>query len=96
MYYMTYKSTVTSKGTITLPSAIRKSLKIKAGQQVTISENGNGEVVVNPGTTFEEFEAVRAKIVAKIPKEKLGLTGRALKKAIEETRVAEYGRKYRR
>jgi AbrB family looped-hinge helix DNA binding protein len=93
---MVYKSTVTSKGTITLPSAIRKSLRIKAGQQVTISANGNGEVVINPGTTFEEFEAIRAKIVAKIPMEKRGLTERALKKAIDHARSTEYERKLSR
>lgn len=90
MYYMQYLTTVTSKGTVTLPSAIRKALKIEAGRKVMVSLNGNGEIVMTPGTTFEEFEEIRKKIVAKIPKEKLGLRGRALKEAIAEAWVADH------
>ncbi len=90
MYYMNYTTTVTSKGTITLPSQIRKAFRIMPGRKLTVSVNDNGEIVVKPGTTFEEFEELREHIVAKIPKEKLGLTGRALKEAIAEAWVADH------
>ncbi len=96
MYYVNYKTTVTSKGTITLPSAIRKAFRITPGRKVTVSVNDNGEIVVKPGTTFEEFEELRERIVATIPKHKLGLSGRALKKAIAEARIAEYEKRYGR
>lgn len=87
---MNYTTTVTSKGTITLPSQIRKAFRIMPGRKLTVSVNDNGEIVVKLGTTFEEFEELRKQIVAKIPKEKLGLTGKALKEAIAEAWVADH------
>lgn len=90
MYYMDYKTTVTSKGTITLPSPIRKALRITPGRKMTVSLNDNGDIIVRSGTTFEEFEELRERIVAKIPRDKLGLTGKALKEAIAEAWVADH------
>ncbi|HMM79860.1 MAG TPA: AbrB/MazE/SpoVT family DNA-binding domain-containing protein [Pyrinomonadaceae bacterium] len=87
---MDYKTTVTSKGTITLPSPIRKAFRITPGRKVTVSVNDKGEIVVKPGTTFEEFEKLREEIVAKIPKHRLGLTGRALKEAIANAWVDDH------
>lgn len=87
---MTYTSTITSKGTITIAAPIRKALKLKPGQEVRLSINKDRQVIIDPGTTFEEFEAIRKRIVAKIPKEKLGLTGKELKEAIAEAWVADH------
>ncbi|MEQ1605931.1 MAG: hypothetical protein ABL999_13790 [Pyrinomonadaceae bacterium] len=87
---MAYTSTITSKGTITIAAPIRKALKLKPGQEVRLSINKNGQVVIDPGTSFDEFEEIRKRVVAKIPKEKLGLTGKALKEAIAEAWVADH------
>ena len=87
---MTYQSTITSKGTITIASPLRKALGLKAGQKVRLSLNKDNKVVIDAGTTIEEFEAIRTRIVAKIPKEKLGLTGKALKDAIADAWVADH------
>lgn len=38
---MTYTSTVTSKGTITIPATIRQRMGIKEGDKVEISLHGN-------------------------------------------------------
>jgi AbrB family looped-hinge helix DNA binding protein len=87
---MRYETTITSKGTITIASPIRKALGLKAGQKVRLSIDKNRKVMIDPGTSFEDFEAVRERLVAKIPKEKLGLTGRALKAAIAEAWVEDH------
>ena len=44
---MTYFSSVTSKGTITVPAKVRKQLGIKPGMMVTIEVNkkGNAEIM---------------------------------------------------
>jgi len=93
---MRHSTTVTSKGTITIPSPIRKRLGIKQGRKVQVSISKDNKIVVDPGITVEDFEKVREQLVASIPKEKLGLTGRALEDAVENARIAAYKRKYRR
>ena len=96
MYYMGYSTTVTSKGTITIPSSIRKRFGIQQGRRVHVSVTDDNKIVLDPGITLEEFEAVRKRLVASIPKEKLGLKGHALKNAIEKVKIAEYKRKYQK
>lgn len=76
---MSYESTITSKGTITIASPIRKALGLKAGQKVRLSINKENKVVVDPGITVEEFEALRDRITKKIPSHLKGLTVRQLK-----------------
>lgn len=55
---MTYSSTVTSKGTITLPADVRKALNITPGQQVDIEfiEAGNKLTIKIP-LTIEEVRS---------------------------------------
>lgn len=93
MYYMTYRSTITSKGTITIPSSIRKELGLKTGHRVEFSIDADRKLVVKPEMTIDEFERLRDKIVAQIPKDKLRLKGRKLEKAIDDARVS-YLEKY--
>ena len=51
---MAYSSTVTSKGTITLPASIRKKLGIHEGNKVTIELKG--EIIrVRPQAGWDEF-----------------------------------------
>jgi AbrB family looped-hinge helix DNA binding protein len=92
---MPRSTTVTSKGTITIPSAIRKRLGITQGRKVQVSISKDNKIVVDPGFTVEEFEKVREHLVASIPKDKLGMGVRALKDAVEEAKIAEYKRTHR-
>lgn len=78
---MKYESTITSKGTITIASPIRKALGFKTGQKVRLFIDKNRKVVIDAGTSVEEFEAFRDEISKKIPAHKKGLTGQALKDA---------------
>ena len=87
---MTYESTITSKGTITIASPIRKALGLKTGQKVRLSIDKDNKVIIDSGTSFEEFEAIRKEIVAKIPAHKKGLTGRALKEAIAKAWASDH------
>ncbi len=82
------ESTITSKGTITIPSAIRNSLGLKPGRKVRFSINKDNKMVVDPGVTFEEFEALRDRIVKKIPPHLKGLTVRELEEKMSEAWVA--------
>jgi AbrB family looped-hinge helix DNA binding protein len=53
---MIYESTVTSKGTITLPASIRKKLGIVEGKKVRIQLR-RGVISVKPESGWEEFFA---------------------------------------
>ena len=53
---MTYYRTVTSKGQVTIPAAIRKRLNIKAGQLVPFSIDKKGNAVIEP---VPDIEAIR-------------------------------------
>ena len=86
---MRYESKITSKGTITIASPIRKALGFKPGQKVYLSIDNNNQIVVDGGTTVEDFEALRDEIVKKIPSHKKGLTGKALKEATAKAWAAD-------
>ena len=52
---MVYSSTVTSKGTITLPADVRKTLGIAPGQQVDIEFiEANNKIVISVPLTIDE------------------------------------------
>lgn len=51
---MNYISTVTSKGTITLPAALRAQLGIREGDKVEISLEGN-RIITTPKLGWDEF-----------------------------------------
>lgn len=92
---MSYKSTITSKGTITLAAPLRKALGMKPGQEVRQTLTKDNKIVIEPATTIEEFEAFRTMLLSKIPKRKRGLSISALKKEIEKARIADYRKKTR-
>ena len=91
---MQYETTITSKGTITIASPLRKALNLKPGRKVRLSLDKDNRLLIDPGMTMEEFEAARQRLVSKIPKNKLGLSDRSLKLALEKTKSAEYKKKY--
>jgi AbrB family looped-hinge helix DNA binding protein len=87
---MKYETTITSKGTITIAAPLRKALGLKPGQKVNLSLNKENKVVIDPGTTLKEFEALRNEVLSKLPKRKKPLTGRALKDAIANAWVEQH------
>ncbi len=87
---MTYESKITSKGTITIAAPIRKALGLKPGQTVRLElDEKNNRILMDTGTTIEQFEKFRDKILSKYPKRK-PLTGKALKEAMAKAWVAGY------
>ena len=91
---MKYETTITSKGTITIAAPLRKALNLTPGRKVRLSLDTNKKLLIDPGMTMEEFEAARERLLKTISKDKLGLKGAALKKAIEKAKTDEYKKKY--
>lgn len=56
---MNNTSTVTSKGQIVIPAALRKKLGLKPGTRVRFSQNGN-DIVIHPQTPeyFDSFVGI--------------------------------------
>jgi AbrB family looped-hinge helix DNA binding protein len=79
MSYMEYKTTITSKGTITIAAPVRKAMGLKPGQKLYLRINEDNKIVVDPGTNLESFKELRKQIVKDIPENKKGLSGKALK-----------------
>ena len=42
--------TITDRGTLTLPSSVRKSLGITGGQQMLLDVTESGEIILRPAT----------------------------------------------
>lgn len=91
---MRYPTTITSKGTITIPSKLRKVLQLEPGRKVHISLDKSNRLLIDAGVTMNEFEEARQRLVSSIPREKLGISGRVLRNAIEEAKIAEYKKKH--
>ena len=88
MYYMTYNTTVTSKGTITIAAPLRKALGIRTGQKLTLALNKENQIVLDPGTNMKAFEATRARITQNMPNHLKGLSGDSLRQAVASAWVA--------
>ncbi len=87
---MTYDTTVTSKGTITIAAPLRKALGIKAGQKLTLALNNDNQIVLDAGTDIKTFEATRARITKNIPNHLRGLSGDSLREATAKAWTAEH------
>ncbi len=55
---MTYSTTLTSKGQMTLPAAFRKKLGLKPGEQVLVEMRGD-EVIIQKNNWFENLRKVQ-------------------------------------
>ena len=60
---MTHTATISSKGQITLPAEIRKGLKLRAGDKITIVKRGNG-IEIKPSMYDQELEELRRRAEA--------------------------------
>jgi AbrB family looped-hinge helix DNA binding protein len=70
---MRFPTTITSKGTITIASEVRKAFDLRPGQKVDLVMD-KGKIFIEPGMTIEQFEKIRDEIVSRIPKHKKGLS----------------------
>lgn len=59
MVTMTYSTTLTSKGQMTLPVEFRKKLGLKPGEQVLVEMRGN-EVIIQKNNWLENLRFVQA------------------------------------
>jgi hypothetical protein len=61
-----------------------------------LSVSSDNKIVLDPGITMEQFEEARRRLVASIPREKLGLSVKALKDAVDKAKIKDYRRKYQK
>lgn len=87
---MTYNTTITSKGTITIAAPLRKSMGLQPGQKLTLSVNPSNQIVLDAGTNMKTFEKTRARIAKKVPNHLKGLGGDSLREAAAKAWVAEH------
>jgi len=85
---MTYDTTVTSKGTITIAAPLRKALGLKTGQKLTLALNKDNQIVLDAGTDMKAFVATRAGITKNIPNHLKGLSGYTLREAAAKAWIA--------
>jgi bifunctional DNA-binding transcriptional regulator/antitoxin component of YhaV-PrlF toxin-antitoxin module len=92
---MKYGTKITSKGTITIASPIRKILKLKAGQEVELFINKNKNIEIDTGVSMDEFVTVRDEVLKKVtlPPHLKGLTIRQLQDAAAKAWVSDETKK---
>ena len=67
MYGMRYSSTITSKGTITIPAEIRAVLGLHPGEQVGIDlDSKTGKITVKKSPTLTEVRAMNKRRMAEL------------------------------
>ncbi len=80
---MTYSTTLTSKGQMTLPAAFRKKLGLKPGEQVLVEMRGN-KVVIQKNNWLEDLRRLQKENRAYMKKRGIQpLTDEELDKAID-------------
>lgn len=78
---MNYNTTLTSKGTITILSPLRKALNLKSGQKLTLTLGEDNNIILNTGTDIKSFAKTRSRITKNIPARLKGLSDEALNQA---------------
>lgn len=64
---MKYRSRLTSKGTTTIPVAIRKQLRLKPGMYVTFAlDRQTGEYSIQRSRTIEEVRTMNQELLKKL------------------------------
>ena len=90
MYYMTYNTVITSKGTIAISAPLRKAMGLKPGQKIKLSISSDNQIILDPGTDMKAFESLRAEITKKIPNHLKGLSGDSLRDAAASAWIGEH------
>ena len=92
---MSYVTTLTKNGQMTLPKAIRDKLRAKPGTQLSV-EWQNGQAVVQVQLIDERLQQIRKESAAHLKHQGLfGLSEEALKEGIDKERATYYGQKYK-
>ncbi len=91
---MEYITTISSKGQITLPASIRRSLNVRAGDRLKVVKRDK-KIEIIPDTYEQELAELRAKIEKKLKAN--GTWGMPWEKAragAYEEMAKEYGKKH--
>lgn len=87
-------STITSKGTITIPSRIRELLQLKPGQKVRFEEDPKtGEIRLKRAMTIEELHELNKQYLPNLEK---ALNGRDIDDFIDEGMAQQAVARYKR
>ena len=91
---MTFITTLTKNGQMTLPKPVRDSLKAKPGMQLSIEIQGD-RAVVSVQLIDERLRQIRKDSLVHLRQKGLdSLNDNELKKAVETEKTAYYAKKY--
>lgn len=91
---MTYTATLSSKGQITLPAQIRRSLKLQPGDKITIVKRGD-VAELKPSTYDEELGELRKKAQAHMKQHGTwGASWDEVRAHTDAARLQEYRKRY--
>lgn len=94
MLYMTYTATISSKGQITLPAEIRRSLALNPGDKITIVKH-DGSAEIKASSYDAELQELRQRARAHMKRN--GTWGTPWEEARNQTgevRLREYGEQH--
>ena len=93
---MTYSTTLTSKGQMTLPVAFRKKLGLKPGERVLVEMRGN-EVIILKNNWLENLQKIQKENQSYLKKRGIkSLTDEELDKAIDDAAEKAAIERYKR
>ncbi len=91
---MAFTTTVTSKGTITLPVSVRRSMNIKTGDRLVVDRRGQ-TITVKPDAYEEDLMVLRKKAHAHLKsKGLLGMPDEQIMDKANKVRAEEYKKKH--
>lgn len=91
---MTYTATLSSKGQITLPADIRRSLNLYPGDKITIVKRGN-TAEIKPSTYDQELNELRHQAEAYMKQNGTwGSSWHEARAGADKARLEEYRKKY--
>lgn len=91
---MTYTATISSKGQITLPAEVRRSLQLHAGDKITIVKRGDA-IEIKPSSYDDELDELRRRAAAHMKQNGTwGATWEQARQGADEARLKAYRRKH--
>lgn len=94
---MTYNTTMTSKGQITIPAAIRRNMGLKAGESVRFKFEKNNQVVIEKNDWKQGLSELNKEVSAHLTKNKIKpLSDEELDSSINESAGRAATERYQR
>jgi len=91
---MQHIAIISSKGQITLPASIRRSLNLHEGDKITIVKR-HGSIEIKPDTYQQELNDLRARAKAHMQRNGTwGMSWEEVRKRADEAKLKEYQEKY--